>query len=333
MKIKKRNFKPYVMQWLANKLELGLGIGDIYYVAASGGVAYQNLLDNGVPTSEIFTTVGAAEDATTTTNNDVVLVTPGAYAETVELAWDKPHTHLVGLGGPNQLGDYSEPNAVMYSTTITVANVLNITGQNCQFHNINVQNNGANAACVSAVKLDKYGCYFKNMRISGCMAATQAATALACSLWIRGAGMYPIFDNCVIGHDVWTTRTGANQGVILFNESNTQANGGLFRNCQVLSVCETATGNFVAVVGNNVVGRGWVFDNCIFNNYTTGTRMNQAFYQSASNSINDRAILLKDCFLNSKGCDAWQDSDYGNIYGNSGTATAQGGKGIEISEA
>jgi len=332
LRIRKRDFKPYILQWLTNKLNLGLGIGDVYYVADSSGAFYQNLLDGGVPTNEIFSTLSEAEDACTTTQNDVVCMTPGAYLETAEIAWDKPHTHIVGFGGLNQLGDYSEPSVVVYSTTITVANILNITGQNCQFHDVNVQNAGANAACLSAVKLDKYGCYFKNVRIAGCMAATQAATALACSLWIRGAGMYPIFDNCVIGHDVWTTRSGANQGVILFNESNTQVNGGLFRNCQLLSVCETATGAFVSVVGNNVLGRGWVFDNCIFNNYTTGTKMNQAFYQSASNSIYDRAVLLKDCILNTKGCDAWQDSDYGNIYGNQPASASAGGLVTEVSE-
>lgn len=144
--------------------------------------------------------------------------------------------------------------------------------------------------------------------------------------------MYPIFESCNIGHQVWATRSGANQGVILFNESNTQANGGQFRNCNILSVCETATGAFVSVVGTNVLGRGWSFDNCIFDNYTTGTTMNQAFYQSASNSIGDRAVLLKDCILNTKGCDAWQDSNYGNIYGNQPASNAAGGLVTEVSE-
>jgi len=264
--------------------------------------------------------------------NDVLMVFPGAHEETAELAWSKPHTHMVGLGGPNMLGDYSEPNVVLYSDTITVANTINITGQNCIFHGINFQNAGANAACLSAVKLDKYGCVFKDCRIAGTMATTQAATALACSLWIRGAGMYPIFDRCVIGHDVWTVRTGTAQGVILFNESNTQVNGGWFKDCQILSYCETSSGAFVSVVGNNVLGRGWVFQDCVFNNYTAGTAMDQAFYQSASNSIYDRAILLKDCILNTKGCASWQDSDYGNIYGNQAASAATGGHAIQVSE-
>jgi len=318
--------------WLGNVLQLPPGMGDAIFVATAGS-AYETWFKRmGVDSDHLKNTVLAAYTAATASRNDVICVAPGAHLQAAELAWAKAQTHMVGLGGPNQLGDYSEPNVVVYATAITVANTINITGANCQFHNVNFQNAGANAACVSAVKLDKYGCYFKNVRIAGTMAGTQAAQALACSLWIRGAGMYPIFENCVIGHDVWTARSGANAGVILFNQSNTQVNGGLFKNCQILSVCETATGAFVSVVGNNVLGRGWVFDNCIFNNYTTGTTMNQAFYQSAANSIYDRAVLLKDCILNTKGCDCWQDSDYGNIYGNQPATASTGGLVAEVSE-
>lgn len=334
--IKQRNLDPSLKQWIMNTTGLGPGIGEVHYVAPAASSTSQfrtQLQSMGVEIDhKIHALPSTALGKMTAYRNDVMLVAPGAYAETAEIAWSKPSTHLVGLGGPNQLGDYSEPNVAIYTATSGVTNTINITGQNCIFVAVNFGNNYASANNLSAVKLDKYGCYFKNVRAMGCMAATQAATALACSLWIRGGGMYPIFEDCTIGHDVWTTRSGANQGVILFNESNTQANGGLFKNCQILSVCETATGNFVAVVGNNVLGRGWVFDGCIFNNYTTGTRMNQAFYQSASNSIGDRGVMLKDCLLNIKGCDAWQDSDYGNIYGNQPASAASGGLVAEVSE-
>jgi len=331
--IKQRNLDPSLIQWIMTTTGLGPGIGEIQYVAPAAASTSQfrtQLESMGV--DNIHLLPSAAEAKMVAYRNDVMLIAPGAYAETAEIAWDKAWSHIIGLGGPNQLGDYSEPNVAIYTATANVANTINITGQNCIFVNANFSNNYADADNLSAIKLDKYGCYFKNVRAMGCMAATQAATALACSLWIRGGGMYPIFDDCTIGHDVWTTRSGANQGVILFNESNTQANGGLFRNCDILSVCETATGCFVAVVGNNVLGRGWKFQNCTFNNYTTGTRMNQAFYQSASNSINDRAIMLKDCILNTKGCDAWQDSDYGNIYGNQPASASAGGLVAEVSE-
>lgn len=333
--IKKRNLDPSLVQWIMTVTGLGPGIGEIFWVAptSSASSQYKTWLTDQLGINEhVYATPAEAEAAMVAYRNDVMLVMPGAYDATAELAWDKAQSHMIGLGGPNMLGDYSEPNVVLYTDTADVANTINISAPNCMFINMSFQNAGADADNVSAVKLASYGAYFKSCRITGTMAATQAAAVLACSLWIRGAGMYPIFEDCVIGHDVWTTRTGANQGVILFNESNTQTNGGQFKNCQILSVCETATGAFVSVVGNNVLGRGWVFDGCIFNNYTTGTRMNQAFYQSASNSIGDRAVLLKDCILNTKGCDAWQDSDYTNIYGNQPASASSGGLVTEVSE-
>jgi len=327
----------YLRNYLANLLEIPL-VGQIHFAIPAGSSTslYEEWFrtDMDVPAELISTGALAPSQAfgnCSANRNDVVLVAPGAYLHTAEIAWNKAQTHMIGMGGPNVGGDYSEPGVVIYSTTITVASILNITGANCQFHNLAANNVGANAACLSAIKLDKYGCRFKNVHMAGCMAATQAATALANSLQIEYDGHYPIFENGIIGHDVWTTRTGANQGVILFKDG--QVNGGLFKNCQILSVCETATGAFVSVVGANKLGRGWVFDNCIFNNYTTGTTMNQAFYQSASNSIYDRGVMLKDCILNTKGCDAWQDSNYGNIYGNQAAAAAAGGLVTEISDA
>lgn len=331
--IKKRNLDSSLIQWIMTQTGLGPGVGEIQYVAPATASTsqYRTQLES-MGVDDIHLLPSVAEAKMVAYRNDVMLVAPGAFAETSEIAWDKAHSHIIGMGGPNMLGDYSEAITAVYTSTANVANTINITGQNCIFINMNFQNAGADADNVSAVKVANYGQYFKDCHISGAMAATQAAAVLACSLWIRGAGMFPIFDRCTIGHDVWTTRSGANQGVILFNQSNSQANGGLFKNCQILSVCETATGAFVSVVGNNVLGRGWTFDNCVFNNYTTGTTMNQAFYMSASNSVYDRSIILKDCILNTKGCDCWQDQDYGNIHGNQPATATTGGLSAEVSE-
>lgn len=329
----------YFRQLIAQQLGIPF-VGKIFFAVPAGSSTslYEEWArrELEIPAELLFTGALApsqAFDACSANRNDVVMVFPGAYLLTASISWNKNQTHMVGLAGPNVGGDYSEPGAVLYTTTTEVAEILNITGANCMFRNLNIANVGANAANVAAVKLNKYGCHFKNCHIAGCMAATQAATALACSLKIMYLGMYPVFEDCIIGHDVWTTRTGANQGVILFNDTTGQVNGGLFRNCRILSVCETATGAFVSVVGNNVLGRGWTFDNCIFDNYTTGTRMNQAFYESASNSIGDRTVLLKDCLLNTNGCDAWQDSDNDTVHGNQPLSAATGGLSIEVSDA
>jgi len=334
--MKWQTYERYLRMALTQQLKIPM-LGKIFYAVPAGSSTslYEEWArtDLDIPAELILTGALApsqAFDACTANRNDVVCVFPGAYLHTAELAWDKAQTHLVGMGGPNVGGDYSEPGVAIYTTGTAVASVITITGANCQFHNAIINNVGANAACLSAVKLDKYGCIFKNMHIAGCMAATQAAAALANSLQIEYDGMYPIFEDCIIGHDVWTTRSGANQAVILFKDG--QTNGGLFKNCRILSVCETATGAFVGVVGANKLGRGWTFDNCIFDNYTTGTTMNQAFYESAANSIGDRTVILKDCILNTNGCDAWQDDNNDTVHGYMPVAAAAGGLTAEISD-
>jgi hypothetical protein len=334
--MKWQTYELYLRQLLAQQLGIPI-LGELHFAIPAGSTTslYEEYARTELDLPAELISVGANAPADafgdcSANRNDVVLAFPGAYLHTSELAWNKTQTHLVGMGGSNVGGDYSEPGVAIYTTDTAVASVITITGANCQFHNAIVNNVGANAACLSAIKLDKYGCKFKNMHIAGCMAATQAATALANSLQIEYDGMYPIFEECIIGHDVWTTRTGANQGVILFKDG--QTNGGLFKNCRILSVCETATGAFVSVVGANKLGRGWTFDRCIFDNYTTGTRMNQAFYESAANSIGDRTIILKDCILNTNGCDAWQDGDNDTIHGNQPLSAATGGLSIEVSD-
>ncbi len=334
MGIKLRNLDQSLVQWIMTATGLGPGIGKLHWVAPEAAATSQfrtQLEDMGVEEDyPIHTLPSVAEGYMEGYRNDVMLVAPGAYDESASIAWSNPWSHILGLGGPNCAGDYSEPNTVIYTDTTGIAATINITGQNCTFVNMNFQNAGAHAGNLAAVKLDKYGCYFKNCHIAGCMAATQAATALACSLQIEYDGMYPVFDNCIIGHDVWTTRSGANQGVILFKDG--QTNGGTFVDCDILSVCETATGVFVAVVGANKLGRGWTFKRCKFDNYTTGTRMNQAFYESAANSIGDRTIHLIDCYLNTNGCDAWQDDNNDTIHGSMPVASAAGGLSAEISD-
>jgi len=325
--IKKRNFRPYILNWLTNRLQLGLGIGNIYYVADSSSAFYQNLLDNGVPTNEIFSTVGAAESATTTTQNDVVLMCPGAYVETAEIAWDKPHTHLVGLGGLNIGGDYSEPNCVLYTITAAVGSTLTVTGQNCQFHNFIVENNADNAGNLTAATIGIYGTYWKNVAFHGHMAATQNTTAAAASLYITGAGMYPLLEDCIIGQNVWGIRSGANSGVLRFTSSG-RPNGGIFRRCKLLSYSNTVTCAMVAVPAGTNIGRDWNFDQCSFRNDNPdyGTKLNQVFYLEPT-GLQKNVINLKDC--GAFGFDAWDDANNANILSDMAVPAVTGGLGIE----
>lgn len=305
-----RGLDPAVLMWLMGTLGVGPGIGDVHFVTSVTSQYYAWLRDDlRINPSKIHYSIAAGEDALTASRNDVLLVTPGAYAESAELDWDKANTHMVGLSGPNVGGDWSEPGVVIYTTGTAVVNTLDVSGQNSQFHNVNIENYGANAACLFALKVNGYGCRFKNCAAKGTMLSAQCGVATAGSLHIAGSGMYPIFENCQIGQDVWGTRTTANSGVIVYNSSG-RPNGSDFINCRILSVGDDANCAMVRIATATSSGRGHRFDNCFFYHFSSdaagGTTLARAFY-SPSTGVQKHAFLLKNC--HATGIDEWQTDD------------------------
>lgn len=328
--IRKRNLDNSLVQWIMTVTGLGPGLGDFHWVGAATSATsqFKSWLETDLGVGEtIYSKASLAFAQATAYRNDVIFVLPGAYAETASLTWSKAHTHMIGLSGPNCLGDYSEPGAVVYTATSAVASAVEVTGQNCQFHGINFQNAYANAGNLCALDLDKYGCVFKNCAFQGNMAATQSATVAAASLYISGAGMYPIFEDCLIGQDVWSIRTGALSGQLRFTDAGEAPNGGIFKSCMFKSLSNTNTVAMVAVPSVDAIGRSWIFDNCFFFNHsTTQTNMNQVFYLANTGSDNI-PILLHHCVA--VGYDEWQDADNAGLYSDMPVATVGGGLVIQ----
>lgn len=310
---------------------IGPGLGEIYYVVAAKAStnAYYTLLKaRGVKDSKIFTSPLDAYNATTASRNDTLCIYPGAYVLTAELAWANNFTHLLGLGGPNTHGDYSEPNCVIYTDTITNASTVTVTGNNCQMINMTFSNAGANAACLTAFTANAYGCYYRGCSFQGNMTAEQLATAAAASLYVAGGGMFNHFIDCQIGNDQWGKRSGANSGQIRFT-GTVQPNGIIFKDCRVVSWSQTTTCAAVALPANGAVGRGLTFDNCLFYNLNDSawTNMSNVFYD---NDMAGQTIVLKDCAA--YGYAEWQANGAGvdrRIFSNMGVATAGGGLMIE----
>lgn len=328
--IKKRNLDPSLVQWIMTVTGLGPGIGEIKWVvpAKSATSNYRNQLESmGVDSTDMFTLPSLAYAATTAYRNDVVLVMPGAYAETAEIAWSKANTHLIGLGGPNVGGDYSEPNVAIYTVTANVASTITVTGQNCQFQNFVVENNKDDADNLTAFTVNKYGCYFRNVAFHGLMQDTQCSTAAAAALYIAGDGMYPLLENCIIGQNVWSARTAANQGVLRFTGA-TRPNGGIFRNCQFLSNGDVEEAAMVAMPATTSCGRGWYFDNCVFIHTDVlvggGHNLDQVFYTVGGQKD---IVLLHHC--SAYGIDAWADGAHETILSDMAVPAATGGLGIE----
>jgi len=295
---------------------VGPGLGEIYYVVAAKAStdAYYSLLKKrGVRDSKIFASPATAYAATTASRNDVVAVYPGIYDLDTELAWSNANTHLIGLGGPNMLGDYYEPNVCIYTDSTSVASVVTVTGQNCQFRNINFFQAGNNAACLTAFTLTAYGCYFKNCAFMGTGTAGTDDVVAAASLYIGASAGYPIFEDCTIGQNCWDVREGALSGVLRFTNTSsaTLPYNGRFLRCRFLSISETSTVAMVALPANSCIAGTWVFDNCSFENYSVNwaANLNQVFYDNCGTS---HGIVLHHCMA--VGCDEWQDANAGNNY-------------------
>jgi len=311
--IKKRNLDPSLIQWIMTQTGLGPGVGELHWVAPakSSTSQYRTQLQRwGVEQNyEIHTTIAKAEAEMVAYRNDVMMVMPGAYDETASLAWDKANSHILGLGGPNSLGDHSEPNVCIYTDSTEVAEVLNLTGQNSLFINVNVENYGAHASNIAAVNLNAYGCYFENCRIAGNMTSEQNGAVAAGSLLFSAGGMYPIFKNCQIGQDVWGTRTTANSGVIVYNNSG-RPNGSDFINCRIVSVGDDIACAMVRIATSTSIGRGHRFDNCIFSQFASlaaGDKdLTRCFY-TPSTGVQKDIIHLHDCM--GIGITEWQDDD------------------------
>lgn len=297
--------------------------------AADSNLYYKHLTQtHGIAPTDIYTSFALAEVDMEADQNDVLFVTPGAHPVTAEVAWDKDATHIVGLGGPNSYGDYSEPNCAIYSTTVSVASTVNVTGKNCQFYNMTFANAGNNAACLTALTANNYGCVYKNCSFQGNMAANQLTTVAAASLYVGGAGMFNLFDDCLIGCDTWGKRSGAHSGQIRFT-GTVQPNGIIFRKCRVVSWSQTTTCAAVALPVNGAVGRGLTFDDCIFYNLNdpSWTNMANVFYD---NDAAGQTITLHNCAA--YGYAEWQANGAGvdrRIFSNMGVATAGGGLMIE----
>ncbi len=320
-----RGLDPAVMVWLMTTLQVGPGIGDVHLLVKEG-TAFESWArdDLRVEPSHLHFDFAAAEDALTAGRNDTLLVYPGAHAVTVEVAWDKDNTHIVGLGGPVQWTDYSEPGVAIYTATNTVVDTIDITGDFCQFHNVNISNAGAANTCVSAVNNDGYGNYFKNVVFQGNMTSQQAGNANCASLIIDGKGYSCLFENCTIGDNQWATISAGCQ--LLFATSAQGPPNGVFRRCLFLAHIETTASVYMVILrltaGGDSLGRHWLFDECHFTNFWTNwaDQLDECFNSGCSSTHN---LMLRNC--SSQGIDKWGGNGPNGRFGTNHPIVGVGG--------
>ena len=321
----------------------GIGCGNIKYLVTAKNTAtnlyYAKLHKNGVAGSDIFTSLVAAEDALIADQNDVLVVTPGLYTETATCDWTKDHTHLVGLGGPNVMTREGKPNTCLYSDTAGVDYVIHLTGDFCQFYNIQIQNGDTGGSAdgdnLSAVGVAGYGNYFNHVLFRGINSAAQIADFACSSLEImQGAGEL-LFDDCIVGQNGYGgTRTGvAKQGVMLWSATGAPVVEGMeFRGCKFLQRINSAADTpIVYQATQNAIDKLVLFNNCTFSSYWVnwGGTADQVFSQPPGGPATSY-VVLKDCVA--RGFDDWVGTGVaaGNwIHTNQPASSHDGGLTVE----
>jgi len=325
-------------RYLRNLLAQAFGIpvlGQIHFAVPAGSSTslYEEWArtEMDIPANLLFTGSQApalAFNACSANRNDVVLVFPGNYALTSELAWSKAQTHLMGLGGPAQGNDYGESNNSIYTETADVNYAVNVTGNHCRFLNIDFTNCAADADGLAGLLLNAYACQFKDCSFQGVLNSTQDAAANA-SLHIAGLASNYRFEDCHIGNNMWRTRTAALSGALSYiATAYPYPQHGIFRRCQFVVWSETSTVGIVRLADGNCMGMLHIFDRCLFHNVSTSWAVTLASVFVREEQVRTSTIALQDCF--SIGCDEWQVGDTGTQFQtNNANAEASGGLGAE----
>ena len=253
-----------------------IGIGKIFFVVTektSTDAYYALLRENKVDENTIFTTVNAAYAATTTARNDTVFVFPGVHTLSADLTWANAHTHLVGLGGPNQgNGDSYTDATVITSGTSGTSSVATITvsGAQNQFYNVFFEQNQVAATAVTAVRITGIGNFMKSCGMAGLMDNTQDTGTASSSLELGAGSHYFRAEDCTIGTNLWDVSSAINGQIYFSNTSTTNPpQNFLFKGCTIFNQSATATNPAVHLKGNYAVDRLLEFRGCTFYNFQT----------------------------------------------------------------
>jgi hypothetical protein len=279
--IKKGNLSASLMSWLMGTLQLGPGIGDVFYLCKEGEAYHLKLLADKIPTDHIAFTLEAGEDRLIANRNDVLVAFPGTYTQTAKMTWDKSSTHLVAVGSPNQRipATLGTTGNVYFPCVSAMTEEFLITGHHVQFHNFSTYLSTPTG--IADVRVQGRNARLKGMFMKGGQDATQFASAilgysLFCDAGAAGYCNGLTVEDCHIGDprnsaagDGVTPRTAGGQ-IYMVGVSNAGMCYEFKRNI-IAGWSETAAASAVFQVGNWSADRYILWDDCIFYNFSVNT--------------------------------------------------------------
>lgn len=317
--IKKGNLAASLMAWLMNTLQLGPGIGDVYYLCVQGSNYHLWLLSQKIPTDHICFTLVAAEDRLTDARNDVLCVFPGGHVQTAQLTWDKNQTHMVCLGGPNLR---VQPTALttgglrFETSTTAVPYLFNITGNYCQFHGLGTFNNGAATSNLGDIAISGKNNFFKRCDLRGGntqLQNEQTTPYAGVPVVFKGGtgfGNGTTFEECQIGSAGNYKRTHGPGGVLFLGGVGSQCFDVVFRKCIMEMWTETLGSDVGMIMLASTVSpadRFVLIEDCLVYNFWTNhvDKANYAIVEP-SGSPTTHDIILKRSTL--AGFDFWSNN-------------------------
>lgn len=286
-----------------------IGDGKLFFVDAENGSDYCT----GYSPGQALATIAAAFAKCTEDKNDTIVLIGSSTAFTIAdtLAWNKRHTHMIGIAAPT-------PNAraridVSGTDSATAGIVVSVDG--CMFANFRIFQSTSIAGS-GAIEVTGSMNYFNNVDIQGQAGTLARASATAYSLKLNGAEECR-FEQCTIGLDT-TKRT---DGQILLMDGGCIRNE--FLNCFFRSYCETAAKVMVKINDAATLDRSLLFENCKFYNFYEdhGGTLNECFSIPVSCQTHD-IILINSWLI---GIAEWDANDRGQMWISMPVPTAEDG--------
>lgn len=271
-----------------------LQVGNVYFCQPTTTVAAAS--QDGSQTKP-FSTLLAAYNACVSGHNDVVvLVGDGSTAATARVnssfTWSKNATHLLGICSPVLLSQRAR--IAPTGTTTAFTPFFTISGNGCVFQNIQWFH-GFDTGTTSQINLVVTGSrnWFKNCHVAGMGDAESAVHAGSRSLKLGGSGAGEnLFEDCTIGIDTGTKRTGANASL----ELTGGAVRNVFRRCLFPFWCSATSPLGILGTGNACCDRFNLFEDTVFTNaIKSGGGSAMAVLVSFTTAAPGGLLLFKRC--------------------------------------
>jgi hypothetical protein len=154
----------------------------------------------------------------------------------------------------------SKAQTVSCVLTSYIVQMITVSGNNNQFHNISIWNGGTQAGAIAGVKITGQRNYFGNCHIAGGGGCTAVATIR--SLELGDGAQENTFDGCTLGTDTVDRGNNANCELYINGTSTTTARN-YFKDCLFLAWADGGTAHIaIKWAGAACCGRHMIFKSC-----------------------------------------------------------------------